>query len=114
LPTALLRLGEYASRLRNGAPCAIEDPHLQGCNGAVTKVRFADGVEWAAKMTSEGNAQIGFTALSMLQEYCPELPVPRVHGAVGSLFNETVHYYRTLRVPRINRLALQIATKTPN
>ena len=35
------------------------------------------------------------TSLRLLERYCPEIPVPRVHGDLGLLVNGSLMYYFT-------------------
>jgi hypothetical protein len=95
LQNLLHNISDYASSLRNGTNCNL-DGFYHGYNGLVKKVTFDDGVTWAVKISeynTRSNTIQGVNALRAVEEYCPFLPVPRIHGEVESAANSTVMFY---------------------
>jgi hypothetical protein len=93
----LEKVSAQASLLRNGTDNVII-PIGQGAYGFVSRVRFEDGVSWAMKIfenTTVSGAEQGIKSLNAINECCPEIPVPRVQGAVRPLGNTTLFYYFT-------------------
>lgn len=92
----LQQVARYASDLRHGIPCVIEEPKEQGWSGVVSKITFSDGLKWAAKLMHwkrNIKAMVGVNALTTLETYCPEIPAPRVHGSVGEICEGKLKFY---------------------
>ena len=95
----LINIKRYASSLRNAIPCYI-DGLSEGLHGFASRLRFDDNVSWAAKVAASSLQQTtelhsAINSLTLLERYCPEIPVPRVHGEMGSLVNGSLMYYLT-------------------
>jgi hypothetical protein len=92
----LEKLSLHASELRNGISNNLY-PVWEGSSGYVTRLKFEDGVSWAAKISEnlEKEAEQGVMALKAIEQYCPGIPAPRVHGELYVFGNSRFRYYFT-------------------
>lgn len=88
----LTNIAQYASSLRGNESAARITDDLacgqEGAHGWVTRVEFDDEISWAAKFTASNSISSlnrGYIALEILQKYCPNLPIPRIHGNLQRL-----------------------------
>src|SRR5579859_662815 len=86
----------HATSLRNGIKCRIDEGFSQGANGLVKRVAFDDGLDWAVKIEDLENfyyAYEGIKSLEVVQKYCPELPIPRQYGEIGTAADGKLKYH---------------------
>ena len=74
----------YASRCRDNIPASLVQMKVSGAAGAVAKICFDDGICWADKMVANPlrieEAYIGVMAISVVQQYCPNIPTAKFRG----------------------------------
>jgi hypothetical protein len=93
------RIQDYAYTLKNDTPNYLD--HIEdGLHGFAIRFRFNDNVTWAAKIAGNtywqnNDMRNAMKALKLLERYCPQIPVPRVHGGLRSLANGSLIYYLT-------------------
>ena len=90
----LEKLSRHASALRNGINTTLV-PLGEGSSGYVTHVQFEDGISWTAKVSEnfENETEQGVMALKAIEQYCPGIPAPRVHGELYVFGNSSFRYY---------------------
>jgi|SRR5277367_976474 len=95
----LTKIEVHASSLRAGNPAARFRNYTAGYNGMVGHLCFDDDLCWAAKVTLQdsGYHSIGMKyavqSLNTIATYCPDIPVPRIHGYSIDQDNATLCYY---------------------
>jgi hypothetical protein len=96
LPSTLKHIEQAASQLRNGTPCSMDTKWFHGSFGMVATMVFNDGVKWAVKV-SEHELKVAIlqamSVVRVIERYCPAIPVPRTHGEIQFLENNTHVFY---------------------
>jgi hypothetical protein len=96
LPSSIKQIEQAASQLRNSTPCSMDPKWLHGSFGMVAPITFNDGVKWAVKVCEhELDAIIvqGVNVARTIERNCPAIPVPRHHGEIQWLENNTHMFY---------------------
>jgi hypothetical protein len=92
----LREISARASALRGGIGNMIHEMDLmEGAYGYVIQVNFHDGVQWAAKISSNVNRQFilnGIQATEVIETYCPGIPLPHYHGQIESIKDTELIY----------------------
>jgi hypothetical protein len=91
------KISVHASTLRNGTKSVIELGG-EGATGLVSRIKFTDGITWAAKVSEarfHSHMQRGIASIQAVERYCPSVPVAKVHTQVEPLANHTLYYYLT-------------------
>jgi hypothetical protein len=76
-----------ASRLRDNIPASLVDFRLSGT--LIAKICFSDSVCWAAKVLDSFTQETldGISALMMVHNYCPNIPVSQYKGCSSKKLN---------------------------
>jgi hypothetical protein len=93
---ALQNITTHATSLRKGIKCHIDSGFSQGANGLVKRIDFDDGIEWAVKIVETERfhyAYEGVNSLAVVEKYCPELPIPKQYGQVGTAADGKLKYF---------------------
>jgi hypothetical protein len=96
LPSTVKQLEQAASQLRNGMPCSMDTKWFHGCYGMVAQMIFNDGVKWAVKVSEHELNTVIIQAVNVtraIKRNCPAIPVPRPHGDIQFLENNTHVFY---------------------
>ena len=91
----LEQVSRHASALRNGIQNVLE-PGGKGGWGYIARLRFSDGVTWAAKISEAQNRwhmEAAARVLHVIEHSCPDIPIPKIHGHLERLPNSTLIYY---------------------
>lgn len=92
----LREISARAAFLRGGIQNTIHEFDLmEGAYGYVIQVNFHDGVQWAAKISSNINRQFisdGKQATEAIETYCPGIPLPKYHGQLESIKDTDLVY----------------------
>jgi hypothetical protein len=83
----MVKVLEHASTLRGGLNCHFQRFKDARNNFVVGRLLFEDGIAWCAKIAPVGakwkyieGMQHAVKSLEAIEEYCPQIPAPRVHG----------------------------------
>ena len=67
----------------------------RGQGGVIGLLDFSDKERWAVKIGAynvSDQVKYGVNVMKMLEKYCPEIPVPRVHGELTQLGNLSYYF----------------------
>src|SRR5579859_7247479 len=85
----LREISARAAVLRGGIQNTIHEFDLmEGAYGYVVQVNFQDGVQWAAKISSNINRRFiseGIQATEAIKTYCPGIALPKYHSQLESI-----------------------------
>lgn len=100
LDQEIRKVRAYASTLNNDTPNYADFLSEGGLHGFVLRLRFDDNTTWAEKIAQNlswqnNDMRDAIRSLKLLERYCPHVPVPRVHGELGSLANRYLIYFLT-------------------
>jgi hypothetical protein len=96
LPSTVKHIEQAASQLRNGTPCSMDTKWFHGSYGMVAPMIFNDGVKWAVQVSElELNVTIiqAINVARVIEQNCPTIPIPRPHGEIQFLENNTHVFY---------------------
>jgi hypothetical protein len=96
LPSAIRQIKQAASQLRNGTPCSMDTKWLHGSYGMVAPMIFNDGMKWAVKVSEYELHLLIIQAVNvarLIEQNCPTIPIPRTHGEIQFLENNTHVFY---------------------
>ena len=96
LPSIIKQIEQAASELRNSTPCSMDPKWLHGSFGMVAPVTFNDGVKWAVKVGEHDLDEMTVQAVNVakaIERNCPAIPIPRPHGEIQWLENNTHMYH---------------------
>lgn len=85
---------QHASSLRNGLKCELVDFDYHG-PALVGKLCFDDGICWAAKFVKndDNSRELAIRIMESIENYCPDLLIPRFYESSTCTENETMCYY---------------------
>ena len=92
---ALRLITDAAAPLHNNNEVHFFDLVDKGAGGLIGRLDFYDGATWAVKIGAENvsdRVRYGVATMKMLEKYCPEIPVPRVHGNLTLLGNLSYYF----------------------
>jgi hypothetical protein len=95
----MTKIASHASSLRDGNPYGYFVNYTAGYNGFVGRLCFEDDLCWATKISLQHTPYYttgmkhAVRSLEAITSFCPNVPVPRVHGHSIDVENATFCYY---------------------